>query len=137
MYLESAATNWLGSQTPPPCMPEPLNIHKTNINQAKVDWASLLPMLMDTSLPVGERAWRMHATLASTVCILASTLRDETGIQHVGLTGGVFQNRLLSELIHTQLHALDFKVHLPQQVPMNDAGVSYGQVIQYLYTSHA
>ena len=112
-------------------MPTPLVMQASGM-----DWVSLLPMLMDANLSAGERAWIFHATLAASLISQAVKLRDEANIQHVGLTGGVFQNRLLTELIHRQLNELDFNVHLPHQVPMNDAGLSFGQVIEDLHTPH-
>ncbi len=52
----------------------------------------------------------------------AQQLRAQTGIQSVGLTGGVFQNRLLAEAAIERLEAAGFTVCLPQRVPVNDAG---------------
>jgi hydrogenase maturation protein HypF len=49
----------------------------------------------------------------------------------VGLTGGVFQNRRLCELALQQLQAAGFDVRLPQQLPCNDGGLSYGQVADF------
>jgi hydrogenase maturation protein HypF len=46
----------------------------------------------------------------------------------------VFQNRLLTELALAGLAGAGFRVHLPEHVPVNDAGVSFGQVIEYLHT---
>ena len=49
----------------------------------------------------------------------------------VGLTGGVFQNRRLSELASARLLEGGFEVLLPQQLPCNDGGLSYGQVAEF------
>jgi hydrogenase maturation protein HypF len=51
----------------------------------------------------------------------------------VGLTGGVFQNRLLAEQAIALLTAVGFRVHLPEQVPVNDAGIALGQIMEWLY----
>lgn len=98
----------------------------------RTDWSALLPMLMDASLPPGERAGRFHATMAGALLDQALKLREQTGIGDVGLCGGVFQNRLLSELAISLLTAEGFRIHLPVQVPINDAGISLGQVMEYL-----
>jgi hydrogenase maturation protein HypF len=58
-------------------------------------------------------------------------LRAQTGIQAVGLTGGVFQNRVLAEAAISRLDAAGFIVRLPQRIPVNDAGLSFGQVIEF------
>ena len=48
----------------------------------------------------------------------------------VGLTGGVFQNKLLAELAMQQLAAAGFEAYLPQQAPCNDGGLALGQLIE-------
>ncbi|OYW35427.1 MAG: hypothetical protein B7Z35_15330, partial [Hydrogenophilales bacterium 12-61-10] len=60
-------------------------------------------------------------------------LRTQTGIRSVGLTGGVFQNRVLAETAIGLLERAGFSTHLPQRVPVNDAGLSFGQVIEFLH----
>jgi hydrogenase maturation protein HypF len=46
----------------------------------------------------------------------------------VFLTGGVFQNRLLTELIKKELTLLNCRVHIHKQIPPNDGGISAGQL---------
>ena len=94
------------------------------------DWAPLLPMLKDTQLDPAARARRFHATLAQALCAQALAVRGETGVARVGLSGGVFQNRILSEQARTLLTAAGFEVLLPQRLPVNDAAISYGQLIE-------
>jgi hydrogenase maturation protein HypF len=57
--------------------------------------------------------------------------RDLHGIRRVGLSGGVFQNRLLTEQACRLLQAAGLDVCLPEHIPVNDAGISFGQVIEY------
>jgi hydrogenase maturation protein HypF len=97
------------------------------------DWAPLLPMLADEARPVAERAGRFHLSLAQALVEQAKQLREQTGIRSVGLTGGVFQNRLLAEAAIERLQVAGFSVHLPRRVPVNDAGLSFGQVIEFLH----
>jgi hydrogenase maturation protein HypF len=52
-------------------------------------------------------------------------------VRIVGLSGGVFQNRLLSERLVRELEARGFRVVLGERVPANDGGLSFGQVIEY------
>jgi hydrogenase maturation protein HypF len=94
------------------------------------DWGALLPMLKDTQLDPAARARRFHATLAQALCAQALAVRGETGVARVGLSGGVFQNRILSEQARTLLTAAGFEVLLPQRLPVNDAAISYGQLIE-------
>jgi hydrogenase maturation protein HypF len=52
-------------------------------------------------------------------------------VARVGLAGGVFQNRILTERAMGRLQAEGFEVFLGRQLPMNDAGLSFGQEIEY------
>ena len=97
------------------------------------DWAPLLPMLLDHTHTSDTRAAVFHASLARALLEQALKLREQCGIEDVGLTGGVFQNRLLTEAAKALLEQQGFKVYLPQRVPVNDAGVCLGQVIEYLF----
>jgi hydrogenase maturation protein HypF len=47
----------------------------------------------------------------------------------VVLSGGVFQNRLLSERMKSALEEARFKVLVHRQVPCNDGGLSLGQAV--------
>ncbi|MCA1979448.1 MAG: carbamoyltransferase HypF, partial [Thiobacillus sp.] len=97
------------------------------------DWAPLLPLLADTRRLAADRAAAFHASLAQALVDQAKRLRDETGIARVGLTGGVFQNRVLAEAALGGLHAAGFDADLPCRLPVNDAGLSFGQVIEFLF----
>ena len=48
----------------------------------------------------------------------------------VGFAGGVFQNRYVSEMSLRTLKEAGFRAYLPIQVPCNDAGLSFGQLIE-------
>jgi hydrogenase maturation protein HypF len=52
------------------------------------------------------------------------------------LTGGVFQNVQLTELAHELLTRESFRVLLAEQVPCNDGGLSYGQVVELAGRQH-
>ncbi|MBW8306504.1 MAG: carbamoyltransferase HypF [Thiobacillus sp.] len=126
MRLETAAYVAEGPTIELPLERDPAGIWRS-------DWAPLLPMLTDTTRPVAERAARFHLSLAQALIGQAQQLRAQTGIQSVGLTGGVFQNRLLAEAAIDRLQAAGFAAYLPQRVPVNDAGLSFGQVIEFLH----
>ncbi len=96
------------------------------------DWEPLLPLLLDESLTPADRAYAFHASLAQALLDQAQQLRQRHGDFAIGLSGGVFQNRLLCELIMQLCAQEGFRVYLPQQLPVNDAGLSYGQIIEVL-----
>jgi hydrogenase maturation protein HypF len=60
---------------------------------------------------------------------ICETIRREGGPDQVALSGGVFQNRLLCERMHTVLQERGFKVLMHQKVPCNDGGLSLGQAV--------
>ena len=96
----------------------------------RTDWAPLLPVLADTGRDVQARAALFHATLAAALVAQASIARAETGINRMGLTGGVFQNRLLAESVISPRRTRRLRVFLPERLPCNDAGLSFGQLIE-------
>jgi hydrogenase maturation protein HypF len=60
-----------------------------------------------------------------------------SGVAVAGLTGGVFQNRRLLELATAGLEQRGFRVLLPERIPCNDGGLSYGQVAEFLGSASA
>jgi hydrogenase maturation protein HypF len=94
------------------------------------DWTPLLSELRDPGQSAAYRAARFHSTLAQALVSQACSIRDETGIDRVGLAGGVFQNRILTDAASTSLRAAGFEVLIPQHLPLNDAAISFGQVIE-------
>ena len=95
------------------------------------DWEPLLPVLLDTSRPVALRAAGFHTSLAHALLAQALQARESHGIERIGLSGGVFQNRVLTDTTCCLLAAAGFDVALPEHIPVNDAGISYGQVIEF------
>jgi hydrogenase maturation protein HypF len=94
------------------------------------DWIPLLHALRSDEISVAQRAMQFHATLALSITTIAQRIRERMPFDAVGLTGGVFQNKLLVELALQQLGASGFEAHLPQQLPCNDGGLAIGQLIE-------
>lgn len=97
------------------------------------DWTPLLHALRRDELPVAVRAMQFHQSLAHAIVKQAEIIHARTPFDAVGLTGGVFQNKLLAELAMQQLGSAGFEVHLPLQVPCNDGGLALGQLIEAIY----
>jgi hydrogenase maturation protein HypF len=97
------------------------------------DWAPLVQMLADESLTISKRAAGFHSALAHMLLDQASKIRGDTGVNHVAVAGGVFQNRVLTELAVALLTDHGFEVSLPLRMPVNDAGISFGQIVEYGY----
>ena len=79
---------------------------------------------VDRSL-IAAKFHRAVADFVSSTCI---DIRDRTDINTVALSGGVFQNKLLVELLHPLLDQQGFQVLCQTQVPPNDGGIALGQV---------
>ncbi len=96
---------------------------------ARPMWEALLQDLHAGS-PIGSVAARFHTGLAAALVRmldhLATRLRGAwTG--RIALSGGVFQNAILSEALIQRLEAKGLEVLRHSQVPANDGGLSLGQ----------
>jgi hydrogenase maturation protein HypF len=98
----------------------------------RADWAPLLPVLADTSIAASQRAEIFHRSMAATLTRQAMDIRARQDFDAVGLSGGVFQNRRLPELAVKMLAERDIELRLHREVPANDGGLSFGQVIEQL-----
>lgn len=78
----------------------------------------------DRSIVAGS----FHRWVAEAVAAVSNLVRGETGLRTVALTGGVFQNRLLHELVAPSLRRAGFEVLVHRLVPPNDGGIALGQV---------
>lgn len=98
------------------------------------DWRPLLPVLLDTTAAVDERAAIFHHSLAQTLCQQALKARETHGISTIGVTGGVFQNRYLTDLVTELLSSHGLTVRHTTQLPCNDAALAWGQIIEAAHT---
>lgn len=133
MQLEAVARGKRAAVSPV-CMPLPLREDAGGL--MRLDWAPLILSLLQTGRSVASRAAMVHGVLAASILEVARTQRGASGVNRVGLTGGVFQNEHLTELAIDLLEAEGFGVCLAAQVPCNDGGLSYGQVIELAGRRH-
>lgn len=73
-------------------------------------------------------ARRFHSSVVELICTVCQRLRDITGVDAVALSGGVFQNALLTTETTTRLEATGFHVYRHRRVPPGDGGLSLGQL---------
>ena len=71
---------------------------------------------------------RFHAAVAEATADACERLARGAGLETVVLSGGVFQNRLLLERTVAALVGSGLRVLVPEALPPNDGGISYGQV---------
>ncbi|HWJ04464.1 MAG TPA: carbamoyltransferase HypF [Steroidobacteraceae bacterium] len=128
MWLEAIAAATAGVVEHPP-----LTVLEHDDDVLRIDWAPLVEWLLaTTALSAAVRAGAVHAALAGAIAVVAQRLREAHGCDTVGLTGGVFQNRLLCEMAESALVNRGFTVLMPVQIPANDGGLSYGQVADFV-----
>ena len=77
----------------------------------------------------GKLAYEFHWALAEQILAACEAAEQETGIRKVALSGGVFQNRLLLELVDDGLTEMGFKVLKHSLIPPNDGGIALGQAV--------
>lgn len=75
----------------------------------------------------GKLAYEFHRALADEILAACEEAEQETGIRKVALSGGVFQNRLLLELVDDGLAEKGFEVLKHSLIPPNDGGIALGQ----------
>jgi hydrogenase maturation protein HypF len=96
----------------------------------RTDWSPLILEMLDGGQTPSYRAARFHASLAHALLGQALAVRGDTGVNRIGLTGGVFQNRILTEQAAALLGGAGFEVQIPERLPLNDAAISFGQIVE-------
>ncbi len=72
-------------------------------------------------------AARFHNGLAAATARALVELAVARDVELVVLSGGVFQNRLLLERTLARLDGADLRALVPERLPPNDGGISFGQ----------
>ena len=72
-------------------------------------------------------AYEFHAKLAEQIIAACEEAKRQTGISKAALSGGVFQNRLLLELVDEGLQKKGLQVLKHSLIPPNDGGIALGQ----------
>jgi hydrogenase maturation protein HypF len=72
---------------------------------------------------------RFHQTVTDIALLACQRARTQTGIREVALSGGVWQNQLLLNLVREGLEQAGFTVYFHQQTPTNDGGLALGQAV--------
>jgi hydrogenase maturation protein HypF len=82
---------------------------------------------VDAGTDPGAVAARFHNGLADATARACAIVAGRHGLDTVVLSGGVFQNRALLMLTAAALEDAGLRVLVPERLPPNDGGVSYGQ----------
>jgi hydrogenase maturation protein HypF len=97
-----------------------------------IDPASMFKEIIEdlkTGEPKEKIAYCFHLTIAKMAEKICLFLRQRQGLNRVVLSGGVFQNNLLLNLVLDLLYKDEFSVITQQKLPCNDSGISLGQAV--------
>jgi hydrogenase maturation protein HypF len=79
-------------------------------------------------VPAATVSTRFHNGLAAASARGCELAAERAGADTVVLSGGVFQNRTLLDRTREALRAAGLRVLVPELLPPNDGGISYGQL---------
>ncbi|MGI9320178.1 MAG: carbamoyltransferase HypF [Thiogranum sp.] len=130
--FEGQGPMWLEAVAGETAEPISLPLLEQSDGLLRTDWRPLLECLGDEQIPVSERAAIFHTSMAEALVNQALRVREGHAVRAVGLCGGVFQNRRLTEECVSRLEQKGFEVLLGERLPVNDAGLSFGQVVEYV-----
>lgn len=97
------------------------------IDDDTIDLRPAVRAIVTAGEPPPAVAGRFHETLARATADFCGRIRDVEAIGTVALSGGCFQNRLLTERLREILESRGFEVLLHHRVPPNDGGLALGQ----------
>ena len=103
-----------------------VNLEKNGVLQ--FDWARMVVEIMtDVAAHTAQSriARKFHNTMVETMVQVAAAV----GENKIVLSGGCFQNKLLTEMAVTRLQREGFRVYWHQRIPPNDGGIALGQLM--------
>ena len=127
--LEAAAWRALGGK------PVRLDGNHTGVFTSADDSPILAPQPLIEALlngieagaPADRLALELHIAIARSSARTAREICEREGLDTVALSGGVFMNRLLLQLLTHELKDAGLAVLVPHAVPVNDGCIAYGQ----------
>ena len=94
------------------------------LNEAQINWNSIICSIMEDT-----ETEKIPSRFINTLSKIILDISQNTGIEKVCLSGGVFQNNILTSRTCEYLKEAGFKVYIHQKVPSNDGGISLGQAV--------
>lgn len=70
-----------------------------------------------------------HNTIAKVITDTVKDISSERSIKKVALSGGIFQNKYLTEKVENDLSKHGLQIYSNSKIPTNDAGIALGQLI--------
>lgn len=125
--LEAAAREWRGGDIPV----LPFDVHEQN-RLLLIDWAPAFLMLADLKEARRDsRRWAMavHVAIARAAGIMIESAVSGDVIKCVGLSGGVFMNRILNDLLDQHLDRFGITALRHRKTLPGDGCIALGQVV--------
>ncbi len=82
---------------------------------------------IEAGAPADRLALGFHIAITHATTRIASEICAREGLDTVALSGGVFMNRLLLQLLTHDLKDAGLAILVPHSVPVNDGCIAYGQ----------
>ena len=128
-HLESSQTTFT-TQSHSKEYESELTVQTTSNNPLVLDQKSLFKALLggiEAGISVNRLALDFHIAIARSSARIAREICAREDVDTVALSGGVFMNRLLLQLLTRKLKDAGLTVLIPQTVPVNDGCIAYGQ----------
>ena len=112
--------------------PDEMKAYEFEIGSGSIDPTPLFQSLVQdlrSNVSTGIIASRFHNGVAEMTLQVCQSIRRQTGLTKVVLSGGVWQNLTLLKASLTRLRAKGFQVYIHKLVPPNDGGLSLGQAV--------
>jgi hydrogenase maturation protein HypF len=104
------------------------SVYPFAFEQGALDWAPMVLDILDdiaNGFEVAHISRKFHNTLAEMIAEVAVA----SGETKIALSGGCFQNRLLTETTIEKLQARGLRPYWHQRVPPNDGCIALGQIV--------
>ncbi len=108
--------------------PYPFTVEDNQIDPSPF-WASFIKDLQYSELSKSEMAMAFHKGFVAALVRTTESLKQHHTFSTVALTGGVMQNSIIYSSLKAALITAGFEVLTHNQLPANDAGLSYGQAL--------
>jgi len=113
--------------------------YKFEINESGkliIDWQPIIISIINDlrkDINISNISAKFHNTLANIILEIAK----KSGLNKVVLSGGCFQNALLTEITVNLLRKNNYQVYWHQRIPPNDGGISLGQIAASLMKNNS
>ncbi|MFH1729455.1 MAG: carbamoyltransferase HypF [Pseudomonadota bacterium] len=114
----------------------PVNIEKNDINVHRIQLKPIINSILkdlEEKKDISKIASKFHNSIAISSFEMAKRLSIEFAFTKIALGGGCFQNSLLLNKTIEVFKGSEFELLIPKEVPINDAGISFGQTMVALH----